>query len=121
MVKEFLASHFNSDSKSFDASKKELITGVMKLAATNDELKSQGKKLSGIVAWIIGAAEKDGAVALEPRFVLDEMTVLEEFKRYIAAELQLADGVTIVNADDHADEPKAGEAQPGEPSILELF
>lgn len=119
VVKTFLKEHFDENTSSFKASKKELISGVMKLSATNEGLKEQGKKLSGIVAWIIGAAEKNGSQALMPYVSFDEIAVLQEYQKYIAAELQFPEGVEIADASDHKDNPKAAEAQPGSPSLAE--
>ena len=79
--------------------------------------KEQGKMLNKVLAFCIAAAEKRGRSALAHRMPFDEEATLQEFRTYLAAELQLKDGVEIVV---DSEEEVAANSEPGVPVLVEL-
>ena len=79
--------------------------------------KEQGKMLNKVLAFCIAAAEKRGRSALAHRMPFDEEATLQEFRIYLAAELQLKDGIEIIL---DSKEDVAGNSEPGVPVLIEL-
>ena len=97
--------------------KKDLMMEVMKMSADDDGLKAQGKMLNKVLAFCMAAAEKRGRSALAHRMPFDEEATLQEFRIYLAAELQLKNGIEIII---DSQEDVAGNSEPGVPVLIEF-
>ena len=121
-VFSFLRSKWDDASQSFAGStKKDLISGVMQLAKDDAGLQEQGKKLSGIVAYIVAGAEQRGVAVLSEEPPFDEISVLTEYSKFLASELELPEGITVVPASTAPEgNLAAANAEPGAPCLDEL-
>jgi leucyl-tRNA synthetase len=105
------------ETNGFTVCKKDIMMEIMKMTATDDSLKEQGKKLNKVVAFCMAAAEKRGKTALGLKSPFDESKTIEEFRVFLASTLELPNGITVVI---DSTEEVAADAEPGIPVLVEM-
>lgn len=105
----------------FTVGKKEIIQEMGAMAKENDELKEQGKTLNKVLAFTMSAAEQRGRTALLHQMPFDEVATLKEFSQYIAADLQLSNGIEVVVDLEIVGVQNNGDVieEPGKPFLVE--
>jgi len=105
----------------FSVGKKEIIQEMGAMAKENDELKEQGKTLNKVLAFTMSAAEQRGRTALLHQMPFDEVATLKEFSQYIAADLQLSNGIEVVVDLEIVGVQNNGDVieEPGKPFLVE--